>query len=315
MPSYQNFMGIDIGKFSFVVSLQGASKIHTYDNTPEGIFKFLEEFQEVLPTSLVVLETTGGYEMQLLLALCEQKYAVHRANTRKVKNFIRSFGSGAKTDALDAKALSLYGAERHSHLDLFKPLSEKALALYELIQRRQDLTQMLVAEKNRQKAPKYSHVAFESYQQSLDFLTRQIDGITAQMKALVKADEALLARYEVLLTLPGVGEINALKLLAFMPELGSLSSKQAASLAGLAPLARDSGCLKGYRRTAAGRHILKPFLFLSAMAAGRSHSPLGTFYQSLLARGKKKKVALIAVARKIIVIANARLRDANLVHP
>ena len=108
----------------------------------------------MLARSLCVLETTGGYETRLLLTLCDKGFAVHRANTRKVKNFIRSFGTQAKTDALDARALALYGYERGDRLRQFIPSSKKALDLYELTQRRQDLKRMLVAEKNRLQAPR-----------------------------------------------------------------------------------------------------------------------------------------------------------------
>ena len=124
MSKYQNFIGIDIGKFTFVVSLHGCKKTQDYENSPCGIKTFLKNFKRELPTSLVILETTGGYEMQLLLTLYNKKYKVHRANTRKVKNFIRSFGNAAKTDALDAKAVALYGFERQAPVDLFTPVSK-----------------------------------------------------------------------------------------------------------------------------------------------------------------------------------------------
>src|SRR5688572_9855636 len=119
MKSYNNFIGIDIGKFNFVVAIYGKKLTKEYENTPFGIDKFLNEFEKELLNGLCVLEPTGGYELQLLLALCERNYAVHRAHTRRVKNFIRSLGNGAKTDNLDAHNLSLYGYERSKTLKQF----------------------------------------------------------------------------------------------------------------------------------------------------------------------------------------------------
>lgn len=148
MALYNTFIGIDIGKFTFAVAVHGQKSVKDYDNTPVGINTFLKDFKTALHSqSLCILETTGGYEMQLLLILCDKGLAVHRANTRKVKNFIRSWGNEAKTDALDARALAKYGFERGGRLEKFVPPTKQALALFELVQRRQDLKQMLVAEK------------------------------------------------------------------------------------------------------------------------------------------------------------------------
>lgn len=308
MSKYQNFIGIDIGKFNFVAALHDSKKVRDYENNYRGMKAFIKDFQRELPTSLIVLETTGGYEMKFLITLYDKKYNVHRANTRKVKSFIRSFGNAAKTDVLDAKALALYGFERHQHLDIFTPVSKNFSTLYELVQRRKDLKQMLVAEKNRLKAPKNSGLIKKSCEIIIKNLVDQIEQITNQIQVVISSDSAFRARIEILKTIPGIGDITAQNLLALMPELGTMTRRQVASLAGLAPRANDSGKFQGYRHTAHGRDSIKPTLFLSAMAARNSHSPLKTFYDNLIARGKKKMVALTALMRKIIVIANARLK-------
>src|SRR6478752_6903610 len=137
MTLYSNFVGVDIGKFSFVVAVYGEKQTKEYDNNPSGIKSFINDYRRYLSKGLCVLETTGGYEMRLLLTLCEAGYSVHRANTRKVKHFIRSYGTTAKTDSLDGKSLALYGYERGTRLECFTPQSPQALALYELVQRRQ----------------------------------------------------------------------------------------------------------------------------------------------------------------------------------
>jgi transposase len=308
MSVYQSFIGIDIGKFTFVVNLYGSHTTQEFDNSPRGIQTFERHFKKELPKALVILETTGGYERSLLHTLCDHAVAVHRAHTRKVKNFIRSFGIQAKTDALDAKALALYGFERQGRLDLFQPCSPVLSALYELAQRRQDLKQMRVAEKNRLQAPNGLEIK-KSCHDIIQALTHQIDLFSEKINHLIKTHPALKGRYDTLLTIPGIGPLTAQNLLALMPELGTLTKKQAASLAGLAPRANESGSFKGYRRTGKGRVGLKPLLFLSAMAARNSHSPLAEFYQRLISQGKKKMVALTALMRKLVVIANAKLKS------
>lgn len=308
MEFYNNFIGIDIGKLSFVVAVYGSKKVREYENNPEGIAHFLKDYRSVLATGFSVLETTGGYEMRLLLTLCESGFAVHRANTRKVKNFVRSLGNGAKTDPLDSKALALYGYERSERLECFKPQSTQALELYELVQRCGDLKSMLVAEKNRFKAPRTDYIK-ESCQLMIETLTTQIEVLTARINQIIEADSVLKKKKEVLKTIPGVGEVTANHLLILLPELGKLNRKQIASLTGLAPIANDSGLHKGYRATGHGRAGIKPILFMAAMAARNSNSWLKSFYNRLVEAGKKKIVALTALMRKIIVIANARVRD------
>ena len=308
MKSYNNYVGIDIGKFEFVVHVLGVKETKTYANDEAGIGRFIEKNKEVLLDGLSILEVTGGYEMQLLLRLCEEGFNVHRANTRKVKNFIRSYSNGAKTDKLDAKALALYGSERFKVLATFTPQSKHAVDLFELVQRRHDLKQMLVAEKNRLKAPRLNAVT-SSCETMVEVLTAQIEAITNEIKQNINKESILSEKKRVLETIPGIGEITASQLLVLMPELGALNRREAASLAGVAPLSNDSGRYKGYRATAPGRDKIKPILFMAAMAASKSNSPLKVFYERLLANGKKKMVAQTALMRKIIVMANAKLRD------
>jgi transposase len=310
MTLYNNFIGIDIGKFNFVTAIYGNKQTKEYRADSEGIANFIKDHQHLFAKALCVLETTGGYEMELLLTLCSQTIAVHRANSRKVKNFIRSFGNGAKTDALDAKALALYGFERAARLELFQPQSIKALRLYELIQRRFDLKQILIAEKNRLQSPKINFTK-SSCQSVIEVISTELETIITLINSLIEEDEVLQAKKEVLKTVPAIGNIIANELLVLLPELGSIDRRKIASLAGLAPRSNDSGLLKGYRRTAHGRNCIKPILFLSAMAARNSNSELKQFYEKMINRGKKKMVALTALMRKIIVIANAKLRDFN----
>lgn len=307
MEVYSNFIGIDIGKFNFVSNLHGSRETKEYENTEEGREKFIEEYKAYLAEGLSVLETTGGYEMGLLRKLCERGYAVHRAHTRKVKNFIRSYGKEAKTDKLDAKGLALYGYERHKSLKLYEAQEEKLQDLYELTKRREDLKEMLVAEKNRLKAPRLNRVK-NSCKKLVEMLAAEIKGITEEINEMIEEDEILKKKKEILKTVPGIGEIVSNELLVLLPELGELNRREIASLAGLAPRANDSGKYNGYRSVGHGRQGIKPNLFLSAMAARNSKSALREFYEQLVKRGKEKMVALTALMRKILVIANARVK-------
>lgn len=310
MTSYNNFIGIDMGKFSFTVAVHRSQSVQEYENSFQGIHRFINDYKQNLTGGLCVLETTGGYELELLLTLCDHGYAVHRANTRLVKNFIRSLKNAVKTDALDAKALALYAHERWQILEVFVPQSPKALELFELVQRRHDLKKMLVAEKNRKKSPHTQYV-LHTFDPMIKVISDQILSLTESINEKIEQDNVLKERKKVLKTIPGVGDIIGGELLILLPELGTLNRRQIASLAGVAPRANDSGKYRGYRSTGHGRGLVKPMLFLAAMAARNSRSTLRTFYEKLIANGKRKMVALVALMRKIIVIANARIKEFN----
>ncbi|MBA8667564.1 IS110 family transposase [Holosporaceae bacterium 'Namur'] len=308
MKNYHNFIGIDIGKFSFVVFVYNGKETKEFENNSQGIKLFPEYYKSMLEKSLCILETTGGYELQLLTTLCDSNIPVHRANTRKVKNFILSFGSGAKTDRLDAKALALYGFERKDKLELFIPKTAYDSELYQLAMRKQDLMKMLIAEKARLQAPNAKFTK-ASCKFMIEAINDQIKSVNDRIDILIEANRSLIARKDVLKSIAGIGNVSANQLLILLPELGTLNRRQIASLTGLAPRANDSGTLKRYRRTINGRNNIKPILFMVAMAARRSKSNLKNFYENLTSKGKKKMVALTALMRKIIVIANAKIRD------
>lgn len=308
MAVYTHFVGIDIGKFTFVVSVHGARTTIEYQHSAAGIAQFIREHTHVLSDALCIVEPTGGYERDIIEALRGHHHHVHRADTRKVKSFIRSFGSGAKTDALDAKALARYGYERSATLALYVPQPEHTTLLQQLLQRRTDLMGMLVAEKNRFHAASGIKVR-DSIRAMIAVLEQNIQAITEQIKELIAQDHELTKKLEILKTVPGIGAIISFELLLLLPELGTLCRRKIASLAGLAPCANDSGKRLGYRRTGRGRERVKSVLFLAAMAAARSKTSLKEYYERLRAKGKHKMVALTALMRKILVIANARLKE------
>lgn len=305
---YQFFIGIDISKHNFAVAVYGNEEHLSFDNTQKGYRAFCKRYAKIVDKSLVVIETTGGYEQALIAYLQARAIRVHRAHAQQVKHFIYSLGRRGKSDALDAKALSQYGYERHAQLALYQAPTADERQFLQLAQRRQDLKKMVVQEKNRCQGPGQEGLQ-KSFRAVLRVLEKEINTIEAQMKQQVAANPLLSAQQALLQTIPGIGEITAQLLLASLPELGRLNRRQIASLSGLAPHPRESGQRIGYRSTRGGRQSIKPILFMAAMSAARSHSRLNAYYEKLILAGKKKMVALTALMRKILVIANAKMKE------
>lgn len=303
---YQNFIGIDIGKDTFVVASSNGKEIHTFINDQAGFVSFKKSYKTKLSEVLIILETTGGYELDLVHYLQKKKLAVHRANTRKVKHFIRSFGILGKSDSIDAKALAHYGAERHVSLELFTENPGKMLQ--KLVERREDLKKMLVQEKNRLQAPDQKTLG-KSFKTIITALDLELKNIETEIEKYCEDHPQFNDRRKILETVSGIGKIVSAQLIALLPEIGTLDRKKIASLAGLAPHPSESGKKIGYRSTRGGRENVKKVLFMAALTASRSNSLLGEFYKRLVNQGKKKMVAMVALMRKILVVANARLRE------
>lgn len=313
--TYSYFIGIDVSKDSFeVADASQAAKPQRYSNSRQGFAAFAVEHSEILPQALVVLEATGGYETALLEYLLQQGISVHRAATLQSSAFIRSLNPHRKTDDSDAKALAIYARERASQLALATLPSEAMQQLAALQARREDVLQMKVAEQQRLGHPSYARCR-ERVQKMLEVLLEELADLEEEINRRIADDPALSQRREIMQTVPGIGSQTSLTLLAAMPELGSLTRRQAASLAGLAPHPRESGKHHGYRQTRGGRKAVKKALFMAAMAAARGKSELADFYKRLTQNGKKPIVAIIATARKIITIINARLKKQNIAQP
>ena len=320
MTIYTNFIGIDIGKHELVIGIHGNKSSKSFPNTQEGFDSFFSQYELSLNEALVVLETTGGYEKLFLKNFLKKKISVHRANTRQVKAFVKSLGNKGKTDALDAIALARYGYERHDRLTLYKPVEETLETLQSLAQRRLDLNQLLVQEKNRNQSPDNCHFVKKSCNEMIKTIQEQIQKVTKEIEDRVEQSPELIQKRKILMTIPGVGPITSLLLVILLPELGHLNRRQIASLVGLAPYPNESGTKIGYRRTKGGRQEVRSILFMAGMAASKSKSSLGEKNRKMVESGKKKMVALVATMRKIVVIANAKIKqylqkDAAVVEP
>jgi len=304
---FSHFIGCDVGKKGIVVYDSRDGKTSTIPNSPKALRAFAAGLDK---NCLVICEATGGYEAALLDAMLDAGIAAHRADARKVKAFIRSFGTRGKTDEIDARALAQYGAERAAKLVLWQKPAQSRQSLQSLVLTRADLVKDRVAYKNRLAAPGAEPVK-AMLREVIKCLDKQIAAIEAKAKALVAAQPQLVRDAASLCSIEGVGPTIATALLALMPELGTLNRRQAAALAGFAPHPNQSGARDGYRKTRGGRPEVKTTLFMAALSATNSQKAMGQFYQRLVGAGKKKKVALVAVMRKIIVIANARLRESR----
>ena len=301
-PSH--FIGCDVGKSTIAVFDASTGKLRSVANTPEDLRIFAAELDQ---HCLVVCEATGGYETALLAALLAAEVPAHRADPRKVKAFIRSYGTLAKTDALDARALAQYARERHPHLTRWQARDPQRLHLQALVLLWRDLVKDRLAYANRRDAPN-ADPAKPTLEAVVTCLEQQIKALEAQISALVEACEPIARSVRVLQTIPGIGPKTAAALVALMPELGSIDRRKAAALAGLAPHPSQSGAKDAYRLTRGGRPEVKRTLFMAALSARKHHPHLKKFFERLVQNGKKPIVAITAVMRKLIVIANAKLK-------
>ena len=302
------FIGCDVGKTSIVVFDSLNDETRTVPNTKSDLKRLARALDG---NALVVCEATGGYEAKLLDAMLDAGVPAHRADARKVKAFIRSFGTLGKTDAIDARALARYGAERHASLARWVKPDPVREQLQTLVLTRIDLVRLRQAQINRLAAPGAEAVA-ASLKAIVREMEKQLRALEARIAQCLRDHPDLARDQAALRAMRGIGPVTAAALLALMPELGTISGAQAAALAGVAPHPNDSSQRVGYRKTRGGRPDVKRTLFMAALAASRGKGALADTYRRLVANGKKPIVAVTALMRKIIVIANAKVRDARL---
>ena len=298
-------LGIDVAKDSIVLFDSVHRRTQTVANRAEEIGRALQGYREY---DLAVCECTGGYERATLEAALELGLPMHRADPSRVKRFIQSYGGRAKNDAIDARWLTLYGQERHGSLTRWVPPTQEQEALVQWTRLRADLTKTLAQLKNRLQAPTVG-VGEASLQRLRTALLQEIRVIDQSINQIMADDESLQEAEAILRSITGIGPRTSTTLLSQMPELGHISRRRCAHLASLAPHPNDSGTIHGHRRVRGGRVELRSLLFMCALTSSKRDPAMRVFYERMLARGKTKMCALIAVARKLIVIANAKLRD------
>lgn len=303
-------VGIDVAKDKLDIALDSTAELLVYTNDAAGIAQLIAHLQPLQPRFIVV-EATGGYETNLVTALALAGLPVCLVAPRRIRAFAKGLGILAKTDRLDAQVLARYGREARPRL--YQLTSSEQRALEALLTRRAQLIEMWVAERNRLgTAPK---VIQPQLQKHIKWLEQHISAADTDLHKRLRATPLWQRQDEVVQSVPGVGPVLSLTLLAHLPELGQLSHKRIAALVGVAPFADDSNKRKGKRHITGGRRVVRSVLYMATLAATRCNPVLKAFYQKLCAAGKCAKVAITACARRLLTILNAMVRDNAPWHP
>jgi transposase len=299
------FAGIDVSKEQLDVAVRGRQTRGwsvKYDEA--GVQSLVEELRELAPT-LVVLEATGGLETHVLAALAAAGIPVVRINPRQARDFARATGELAKTDEIDARILALFAEKIRPEV---RPLpDQEARDLEALMARRRQLIDIRTGERNR--LSQASGVVRTSIEEHIAWLDARIGEVDAELHERIKQNSGWREKDLVLRSAPGIGPTTSLSLLTRVPELGALNRQKVSKLVGIAPLNCDSGTMRGKRRIWGGRSDVRSVLYMATLSAIRHNPVIREFYQRLVARGKIKKVALVACMRKLLTILNRMLMD------
>jgi transposase len=304
MNPQKEYVGIDVSKEKLDLAYQGKSKGEQYPNNTDGIGKIVKELQDK-PIARVVIEATAGFEREVVRTLLQAGFPVAMINPIQARRYAQAQGQHAKTDQIDAQVLAAFGEAMKPKVWQQKSELEEQISLRAA--RRRQLIQMRTKEKNRLTTAWQENL--DSLQRHLAWLNAEIEQLEQEMEALILSDPVYQEKIMLLKSVPGLGQVNAFTLIAEMPELGHANRKQIAALAGVAPYNRDSGAKKGRSHTYGGRGTVRSALYMAALSASRCNPQIKVFYERLLANGKEKKVALTASMRKLLVIANAIVRD------
>lgn len=298
------FIGIDVSKEKLDIGILGEKSVTQVANEESEIITLRKRLLELKPT-MIVVEATGSYEEALVLDLFEAGLPVALVSPQRVRQYARARGLLAKTDKLDALNLAEFG--KNVQPRLFVAKSEQSRHLCDLLARRRQLWEMLKAEKNRLRT---AHTTLKvSLETVIHCLKTEIKDMDQQVRTFLDEHANWQKQEELLRTAPAVGVVTAATLLAELPELGKLDRKQIAALVGVAPMSWDSGRKHGYRKTKGGRPEVRSILYMATLVGMRYNPVIKTQYESLVKRGKLKKVALTACMRKFLTILNAMMRD------
>jgi transposase len=298
------YVGIDVSKGRLDVAIGEQGEFWNVANDEKGIAKLVERMKEVQP-ELIVLESTGGLELPVMAELYACKIPVALVNPGRVREFARSIGLLAKTDKLDARLLARF-AEAVKPPVTHLP-DEQEQHLIALVTRRRQLIEMLVAEQNRLNTVRLS--LRKNLEDHITWLHKALADLDQEIQEFIQQSPLWKDKGDLLQSVPGVGPVTACTLLAELPELGTLDRKKIAALVGVAPFNDDSGHRRGKRRVKGGRSSVRSVLYMAALSASKFNPILSRFYQSMIQRGKEKKVALTACMRKLLTFLNAILRD------
>jgi transposase len=301
-------VGIDVSKARLDVHVHPLAEIFAVGNDAAGVAELAARLGQLDGLACVGLEASGRYERLAVAELAAAKLPVVVLNPGQVRAYAQAIGQRAKSDPIDARVIASFIAAVRPRQ---RPLADaQTTALAALMTRRRQLVQMLATERmRRQQAPKgVVRVSMVRIVTSLEDALRELD---AEIDKTVRGTPVWRDKEDLLASVPGIGKTIARTLLAELPELGTLNPKQAAALVGLAPYTRQSGKWRGRSFIGGGRTSVRTALFMGALVAARHNPTLKAFRDRLVANGKPKLVALIATARKLILILNAIIRDAK----
>lgn len=297
------FIGIDVSKQWLDVGELPGRSARRFSNDEPGLEAMLEWLQ-VQPPELIVLEATGGYETRAATTLASRGMPVAVVNPKHVRDFAKAFRILAKTDRIDALVLAAFAQKVRPQV---RPLpDEERRELIDLVDRRRQLVTMRAQERTRLALA--SPLARKDIKAHITWLDKRIDSLDTDLTATLRKSSLWKAKEQLLKTVPGVGRVTILTLLARLPELGELNRRAIAALTGLAPFARDSGQRRGQRSIWGGRADVRSVLYMATIAALRTNPAIKNFYLRLIAAGKPTKVAITACMRKLLTILNTMMR-------
>jgi transposase len=305
----ERYVGIDVSKEHLEVACSEGSELQVSND--EAGHARLCELMAAAPPALIVMEATGGHERALAVALAAQGLPIRIVNARLVRHFAKASGLLAKTDRIDARILARFA--QAMKLEAREPVSEQQQILQALIARRRQLVEMLIMERNRLAV---AHRAVRpQVRRSIQWLEKELARNDRDTDEALKACGIWRERVQLLESVPGIGRVISLALIATLPELGTLNRRQISALVGVAPFNRDSGQLRGRRSIYGGRSMTRQALYMAALVGARHNPVLRRFYQRLRAAGKPGKVALVACMRKLLTILNVMVRNGTSWNP
>lgn len=299
----KSYIGIDVSKDILDVFILPSKKYMQFKNNAKGVQKISKKLIS-FPQASIVMEATGGYEKLVARALQKADLSISVVNPRPIRDFAKALGRLAKTDRIDAEVIALFAEKMQPEPS--KMPSENQVQLAENNARRRQLVNMITMEKNR--LDKASNPLKKSIERIIKFLEKELEIVNKALEKAIQNDPECAHKNLLLKSIKGVGPIVAAGIIADLPELGTISSRQISALAGLAPYNRDSGTLRGKRTIWGGRASVRTVLYMAALSATRFNMQIKAFYQRLCTIGKPKKVAIVACMRKLLVIMNAMLK-------
>jgi transposase len=303
LESEDPYVGIDVSKDRLDIAVRPTGDTWSVANDASGIPEVVQRLAQLHP-KLVVLEATGGLQLPVVAALASAGLPLAMVNPRQVRDFARATGKLAKTDQLDAQVLAHFAeAVRPTPYPLPDAQTQELTAL---LTRRHQVVEMLTAEKNRLRTTRES--VRQRVQEHIHWLEQELADLDDDLERTLRESPLWREKDNLLRSVPGIGRVVSITLLADLPELGTLSRHQIAALVGVAPFNRDSGRFRGKRTVWGGRARVRAALYMAALTATRYNPIIKAFYRHLCGAGKARKVALTACMRKLLIILNSMVK-------